>query len=314
MRAAYKQTMTPVSVPDLRARERLTIVTLAEYGSFVAAAAHLKTSQPALTRTVKRVERVLGVTLFARNTRRVEITAAGREFIALAERMLSDLQLTVRSIGEVTAEQRGRVTISTYSAYAAHAIPQLVYRYQQTRPMVEVRIKEGRMPDIIEDVRSGASDFGVGYIRGLPDSMEGVLLHEEPVYALVPHSHRLATRKRSKIRLADLRDERLISPPVDSYMRRLIDGAAAGAGYVLHYGVVVDRLLSALPHVTAGVGIAVLPSDCLPRHESHDFVVAQLIEPSLSVSVGLITLRGRYMTPAAAGMVAEIKEGDRKGD
>ena len=55
--------MHPVTIPDLRARELLTVVTLAEYGSFVAAASHLKTSQPALTRTVKRVERVLGVTL-----------------------------------------------------------------------------------------------------------------------------------------------------------------------------------------------------------------------------------------------------------
>jgi len=301
------------NVPDLRARELLTIVTLAEYGSFVAAAAHLKTSQPALTRTVKRVERVLGVTLFARNTRRVEITAAGREFVALAERMLNDLQLTVRSIGEVSAEQRGRVTISTYSAFSAHAIPQIVYRYQQTRPLVEVRIREGRQPDILEDVRSGAADFGIGYVSNLPEVMDGVLLREEPIYALIPHSHRLASKKRTKIRLAELRNERLISPPIDSHLRRLVDGAAAAAGFTLHYGVVVDRLLSAIHHVSAGVGIAVLPSDCLPRARNMEvFQAALLAEPSLSVSVGLITLRGRYMTPAAAGMIAEIREVEQK--
>src|SRR5215208_1150468 len=110
--------MHPADVPDIRARELLTVLTLAEYGSFGAAAAHLKTSQPALTRTIKRIERILGVTLFARNTRRVEITAAGREFVTVAERMLNDLQLTVRNMREVTLEQRGRVTITTYSAFA----------------------------------------------------------------------------------------------------------------------------------------------------------------------------------------------------
>ena len=68
--------MTRLDIPDLRTKELLTIIALAEYGSFVAAASHLKTSQPALTRTVKRVERVLGVLLFARNTRRVEIAPA----------------------------------------------------------------------------------------------------------------------------------------------------------------------------------------------------------------------------------------------
>src|SRR5215208_2861345 len=110
--------MHPADVPDIRARELLTVITLAEYGSFVAAASHLKTSQPALTRTIKRIERILGVTLFARNTRHVEITAAGREFVTVAERMLNDLQLTVRNMSEVTLEQRGRVTITTYSAFA----------------------------------------------------------------------------------------------------------------------------------------------------------------------------------------------------
>src|SRR3954469_24239230 len=127
--------MHRADVPDIRAKELLTVVTLAEYGSFVAAAAHLKTSQPALTRTGKRVERVLGIILFARNTRRVEITPAGREFVAVAERVLDDLQLTFRNLGEVTREQRGRVTVSTYSAYAVHGLPSVIRTYRETRPL-----------------------------------------------------------------------------------------------------------------------------------------------------------------------------------
>src|SRR4029450_8042449 len=101
--------MHPSDVPDIRARELLTVMALADNGSFVAAAAYLKTSQPALTRTIKRGEGGGGgaVTLLARNTRRVEITAAGREFVAVAERMLNELHLTVRNLSEVTNEQRG---------------------------------------------------------------------------------------------------------------------------------------------------------------------------------------------------------------
>ena len=199
--------MHRADVPDIRAKELLTVVTLAEYGSFVAAAAHLKTSQPALTRTVKRVERVLGVTLFARNTRRVEITPAGREFVAVAERMLDDLQLTVRNLDEVTREQRGRVTVSTYSAFAVNPMPYLVRDYRETRPLVEVRIREGRQFDILEDVRSGVADFGIGYVNSLPDLMESTLLRKESLYAVVPGSHPLASSKRTKISLRELRDE-----------------------------------------------------------------------------------------------------------
>ena len=298
----------PADVPDVRAKELLTVMALAEYGSFVAAAAYLKTSQPALTRTVKRVERVLGVTLFARNTRRVEITAAGREFVAVAERILNDLQLTVRNMSEVTNEQRGRVTVSTYSAFASHTLPDYIRRYRETRPSIELRIREGRQSEIIEDVRSGVADFGVGYVNSLPDTLQSAPLRREALYAILPTAHPLAQKKKPRVRLAELRDEPLITPPSDTYLRRLVDGAAAAAGFSLRYAVTVERLLSVTSHVRAGVGIAILPWGVLPPQPWNGFVTAMLVEPTLTVLVGLITLRGRYMTPAATSMMTLIKE------
>src|SRR5687767_3033930 len=232
--------MHPSDVPDIRARELLTVMALAEYGSFVAAASYLKTSQPALTRTIKRVERILGVTLFARNTRRVEITMAGREFVSVAERILNDLQLAVRNMSEVTNEQRGRITISTYSAFASHALPDLVKEYRETRPSIEVRIREGRQSEIVEDLRSGVADFGVGYVNMLPDTLQSTMLRREPLYAVVPATHPIGVKKRPRVKLAELRDEPLVSPPSDTYLRRLIDGAAASAGFSLRYAVTVE--------------------------------------------------------------------------
>jgi len=300
--------MHTADVPDIRAKELLTVVTLAEYGSFVAAAAHLKTSQPALTRTVKRVERVLGVTLFARNTRRVEITPAGREFVSVAERMLDDLQLTVRNLSEVTREQRGRVTVSTYSAFAVNPLPFLIRSYRESRPLIEVKIREGRQFDIVDDVRSGTADFGIGYVNALPDLMESTTLRKESIYALIPTSHPLAARKRTRIALSELSDEMLISGPAESYLRRLTDGAAVAAGFHLHYAVTVDRLLSVVHHVSAGVGIGLLPEGCIPPFQWGDgFHAALVTEPTLSVTIGVIMLRGRYLTPAAAGLAALIK-------
>ena len=300
--------LQPLDVPDLRARELLAIVALAEYGSFVAAAAYLKTSQPALTRAVKRVERTLGVTLFARNTRRVEITAAGREFVAVAERILDDLRLSVRNMSEATKERRGRITISTYSAFAVHSLPELVQRYRATLPSMEVRILEGRQSEIIENVRNAAADFGIGYVDSIPDTLGSELLRREPLCVVMAAAHPLAVRKRQRVRLEELRDEPLISPPSDTFLRRLVDGAAASAGITLHYVVTVERLLSVIGHVRAGVGLAVIPEGVLPPRPWKDVEAALLVEPSLTVSVGLITLPSRYLTPAAASMVALIRD------
>ena len=303
--------MQPFDVPDIRARELLAIVALAEYGSFVATASHLKTSQPALTRAVKRVERTLGVTLFTRNTRRVEITPAGREFVLVAERILHELQLSVRNLTDGTKEQRGRITISTYSAFAVHSLPDLVHRYREALPSMEVRIREGRQSEILEAVRSGAADFGIGYVDSIPDTLGSELLWREPLTVVIPSAHSLAVGKRQRVRLDELRDEALISPPSDTFLRRLVDNAAASAGLTLHYVVTVERLLSVVGHVRAGVGIAVLPEGVLPPKPWKDFEAAVLVEPSLSVSVGLITLPSRYLTPAAASMVTLIREASR---
>src|SRR5215831_21130061 len=79
------------SLPEVNSRQLRAVLAVAEYRSFIAAAAFLKTSQPALTRTIKQIEAVLGASLFSRSTRQVSITEAGKEFAALAESLFGEL-------------------------------------------------------------------------------------------------------------------------------------------------------------------------------------------------------------------------------
>ena len=110
--------MPPTNIPDLTASQLHAVIAVAEYNSFIAAAAFLKTSQPALSRTIKRVEDVVGVRLFDRSTRRIAITTAGREFVAVAERMLNDLRISVSSMREIGQQQRGQIIISSIMSVA----------------------------------------------------------------------------------------------------------------------------------------------------------------------------------------------------
>ena len=56
-------------------------------------------------------------------------------------------------------------------------------RYRETRPLIEMRIREGRQSEIVEDVRNGAADFGIGYVNSLPRSARSHDLKKEPLYA-----------------------------------------------------------------------------------------------------------------------------------
>jgi DNA-binding transcriptional LysR family regulator len=307
--------MDQPALPNLSTRELMAVVAVAEYGSFVAASAFLKTSQPAVTRALKHVEKTLGVTLFARTTRRVEITPAGREFVAIAERLLADLQLAVRNMRDVSGEQRGQIIVSTYSAFACQPLPPILATYRETRPQIDVRLREGRQPDIIEDVRSGVADFGVGFVDTLPDTLDRTMLRREPLYVMIPAGHPMAAKRPRGVALAALRKATLIALPGDSYTRRLVDGAAATAGFALRYSTIVTRFESVVHYVRAGAGLGIVPEGALPPKPADDVYVAPLLAPSLSVTLGIITRRAHYLTPAASGLIALIAEAlmSRKG-
>jgi DNA-binding transcriptional LysR family regulator len=301
------------SVPDLTARQLHAVLAVAEYNSFIAAAAFLKTSQPALTRTIKRVEDVLGVRLFDRSTRRVAITAAGKEFVAVAERMLNDLRISVGSMREIGAEQRGRIVVSSIMSVANGLFPAIVARYRASRPAIEIVLREGVHGTVVEDVRSGAADLGATYVDDVPDFVQAKRVSREVFEVILPRNHPLVKIRRSSLALAELAGFPLVSLPSESRTRRLIDGAAATAGLSLQHAATVTQFATMMSFVRAGVGIAIVPSGAIAGLLGKDLAVLKLAKPRLTRDVGLIWLRDRALTPAARGLAAVIEDVWRHG-
>ncbi|MBS0548980.1 MAG: LysR family transcriptional regulator [Proteobacteria bacterium] len=293
------------TLPDLSARQLEAVLALAEYGSFVAAAAALRISQPALTRALKRLEAELGVRLFERSTRRVQITAAGREFAAVAERMLNDLGITVQSVREVAEERRGLVVISSVMSVAGGHLPGIVAAYRADRPGVEIHVREGVHATVLEDVRSGVADFGIGYVDELPEFVVGTPLSRETFCVVMPARHKLAARR--SVSLADLRDEAMIALPTESRTRRTLDVAAATAGVVLRQRVTVGQFATLMALVGAGGGLGIVPTGATRGPMARGLRSVPLGEPRLARRLGLMALREREPTPAAAGFIALLR-------
>ena len=286
------------NVPDLTARQLHAVLAVAEYNSFIAAAAFLKTSQPALTRTIKRVEDVLGVRLFDRSTRRVAITAAGKEFVAVAERMLNDLRISIGSMREIGEQQRGQIIISSIMSVANGLLPAIVAKYRSSRPGIEILLREG----VHGTVRSGTADLGATYVDDLPDFVAAKRVSREVFDIVLPCTHPLTKiAKRSFVTLSELVDFPLVSLPYESRTRRIIDGAAATAGHTLHHVATVTQFATMMSFVRAGVGIAVVPSGAVAGLLGKDLTVLKLAKPRLSWDVGLIWLRERELPPAVRG-------------
>jgi DNA-binding transcriptional LysR family regulator len=300
-----RRALTRTAIPDFSARQLEAVLALVEYGSFVAAAARLRMSQPALTRTIAHLEAELGVRLFDRTTRRVQVSAAGREFAAVADRMLNDLRITVQSVREVAQERRGLVVVSSVMSVAGAILPRLIARYRADRPGVEIRLRESVHGSVLEDVRSGVADFGIGYIDELPDFAVGTPLGQETFCVVLPARHKLAGRR--TLTLSSLAGEPFVALPNDSRTQRTIDAAASAAGMTLRQMVVVTQIATLLSFVAAGVGLGIVPRGAVREPLGHRLRVVRL-EPRLTRRIGLIALREREPTPAASGLLVLLRQ------
>ena len=299
--------MQPLSIPGVNARDLHALVAVAHFGSLVRASAFLQTSQSALSRTITRIEKVVDVRLFARSTRRIELTPAGREFLAVSERVLNDLQIALGGLRDIATEQRGQVIVSSFPIVVQQMLPALVRMFRERRPQVDIQLRGGGNSQVLEDVAGGVADFAITYGDSIPDSLERVDLRRESLQVAIPKDHRLAGDA-APIRLAQLHDVPLVSPPRDSYTRKLVEGAAAAAGFTLRHAVLVPGFHEVFAYVRAGVGVAILPSGAMPAPLPLDVRTRLLSAPALSVSVTLIRLAGRHMSPAASSFWSLVLE------
>ncbi len=300
--------MDPSFIPDINARHMAAVLAVAEYRSFVAAASALRTSQPALTRSIKRVEDILGVQLFERTTRTVEITEAGREFIAVAQRITNDLRITVESMRELAEQKRGQVIISSIISLANGVLPQAIAAYREDRPGIEIHVRDSIHGNVVDDVKSGVADFGLNYLADIPDTMETLRLGEGHFDLVVGQSHRLARARREVIRFDDLVDIPLVSMPPESQTRQVLDRNAAIRGIRLHHTVVVSQIPTLLSIVRAGAGVGFVPSASISGTLADGLVRLKVEEPRISLDIGLVKLKDRVLSPAAEGLLQTIRE------
>ena len=136
--------MSGLDVPNLSTKHLKAIVALARFGSFIAAASYLRVSQPGLSRIVQQTEALLGVKLFARGTRSVSQTEAGREFIPAAERLLGELLQQSEKVRNLDGQLRGQIIISSLMSISHHVLPAALVTFRRQHPKIQIHIRGGR--------------------------------------------------------------------------------------------------------------------------------------------------------------------------
>lgn len=188
-------------------------IAVAEERSFTRAAERCHVVQSALSHQIKALEHELGARLFARTSRRVEVTPAGDAFLVQARASLDAAERAVADAAAAAGQVRGILTVGVIPTVTAIDVPAVLGAFRDAHPAVRIRLRGGGSDEFIAAIAAGGMDVAV---LGLPDTMpptgvESRVLARERLVAVVSAAHPLAGRRR--LRLADLADETFVDFP-----------------------------------------------------------------------------------------------------
>ena len=138
------------------------LTAIVEYGSLRAAARGLKLPQPALTRSVRALERELDVELFTRQTTGMVLTHAGRRFHRHAAAIVNEARRAREEIAQERGESAGSVSVALSIAPHVGMLPAALPEFRRRYPHVLLQITEGLLPDVEAQLRDGSLDFYLG--------------------------------------------------------------------------------------------------------------------------------------------------------
>jgi DNA-binding transcriptional LysR family regulator len=290
-------------LPDLQA-----FAAVANLGSFRAAAQSLHLSQPALSRRIDKLEAALGVKLLERTTRRVSLSNTGREFARKAQSMLDELDATILGMDDLAAQRSGMVTVACVPSATRYFLPQVLQRFHAQFPRIRVRIHDAHANEVLAAVSQGVADFGLNFLGQQENSMHFKSLLQERFVLACRADHPLAQQR--SVKWAQLKDHAYLSVGTSSGNRLLIERALAGQAERPQPIFESRHVQTILGLVEAGLGVAAIPQLAMPQGRGALISVA-LAAPVVKRELGLITQRGRALSPAAQqlyGFIADLKK------
>lgn len=285
-------------------RQLQFFVAAAEQGSVSGAARALSISQSSVTEAVRALEDDLGVTLFDRQARGMEITHKGSAFLRHARQILQDVATARTAFQDDAKQVTGRLSLGVTSLVAGYVLSDILSRFRRAHPQVELNVIEDSGEYLQHLLIGGELDVAVLLTSSVRDRMA---LHVEallvsPYRLWLPLGHPLAQQE--AIALEQLAGQPLIQLMVDEIeasMRHLMASLAVKPEIAFR-----TRSVEAVRSLVAtGAGLAILPSLVYrPWSLEGDRIEIRDVSSDLpSVQVGLAWRKGAPLSPVASNFI-----------
>lgn len=292
----------------LKLRDLDILVTLIDAGSMGKAASRLNISQPAVSKAVAELERALGVRLVDRGRRGIIPTPYGLALQKRSVAIFNDLRQSVQDIEFLSDPTTGEIRIGTTDPVAVAIVSPCIDRLSRKYPRMSFHVIAGDTAGLYREVVERNVELAICRMIGpLPDDLAAEVLFQDALAVLTSAKNPL-TRQR-KLTLADLVNEPWVQLPADSLFGSMVVEVFRAAGHepprptvVTHSEYLKNDFLA------KGRFLTVLPSFMLKVAGWHPQLKALPIPlPHTRAPIGLITLKGRMLTPVAELFIENVR-------
>jgi DNA-binding transcriptional LysR family regulator len=275
-----------------------------EHGSFTAAADVLHLSRPSISEQIAHLEAELGVALFARTGRRLELTDAGRLLRPEAERTLAAAGEAADVVQRARALTGGTASLGIFSTAHHLLLPGLVEDFVRRHPQVAVRVVGENSVQLVEAVRAGRLEAG---LVALPIDDEGLEVGGAIAVFEVVYASTDASRLVGAMTIERLADAVLVLPEArwgdEDPTRRQLAERAQRAGVTIRPRIEVQHANAALQLAARGVGDTLVTRALLDALGYRDDLAAVSLDPPLHETFAFIQRRNARLSPATRALM-----------
>ncbi|CAA7599654.1 Transcription regulator HTH, LysR [Acididesulfobacillus acetoxydans] len=269
--------------------------TVAQLQHFTQAAEAMSISQPALSRSMARLEDELGVPLFERQGRRVALSSYGQIFLKRVNRALQEISLGQQELQNLLDPFKGSVALGFIHSQGSNLVPDLLGLFRQKFPHVRFQLYQNTAHRLLESLEAADIDFCFCSQPSAHEHIRWARLFTEEIVLIVPAGHPLAGR--AFVTLAELAGEPFILFKKDVSLGEIIYGLCREAGFTPKATFEGEEVGTVSGLVAAKLGIALVPRN--RAAENTGIVQVPISRPKCQRVIGIAWIEERHLTPAA---------------
>ncbi len=273
----------------------ISFAVFADKLNFTRAAEQLHISQPALHMKIQELTAALGVPLYRKNGRQLELTEQGKRVARFARDINSRTQSFLHELE--TGNDKQQVILAAGEGAYLYILGDAIRDFLK-QPNIKLKLLTLNRDEVIDAIQTGKAHLGVASLETIPEGFQSQLLTKSEQVLVMPRKHSLAAKKR--IRLNDLAGMKLIVPPADRPHRQTLAAALQSAGVPWEVAVEAAGWELMMHFVKLGLGVAVVNSIC----DIPTGLVARPLNELPRIHYHIFHLSGS----ANSGSVAELKK------